>query len=199
MFIRQTGRFRLLLKKIVPCFAQHCNDNLTFNDTLLYLVNPLDASPRTLYVVIFELPYASPRTAYVVVWNKKSENIPWAETFETSPAWRSKHVVKPVLPLIMCNVKLSRYEFLFEGVCCKTSFIVYFKKNENLFFCLSKFTEKKQTSQRNINNVCFGKTASIALSNDTEIWQSYLSSMSRVIPLWNHHCLYAKIVVYGNF
>ena len=39
-------------------------------------LNPLDASPRTLYVVIFELPYASPRTAYVVVWNKKSENIP---------------------------------------------------------------------------------------------------------------------------
>ena len=96
-------------------------------------LNPLDASPRTLYVVIFELPYASPRTAYVVVWNKKSENIPWAETFETSPAWRSKHVVKPILPLIMCNVKLSRYLFLFEGVCCKTSFIVYFKKNENLF------------------------------------------------------------------
>ena len=107
-------------------------------------INPLDASPRTLYVVIFELPYASPRTAYVVVWNKKSENIPWAETFETSPAWRSKHVVKPVLPLIMCNVKLSRYEFLFEGVCCKTSFIVYLKKNENLFFCLSKFTEKNK-------------------------------------------------------
>ena len=28
---------------------------------------------------------------------------------------------------------------------------------------------RKKTAQRNINKVCFGETANIALSNDTEI------------------------------